>query len=427
MDSISLSEKSLRLRYEAFSKFASEVNKANEWGKIGQTVASNLKFMVDFFAFRLSFTHYQDRLTFFVFRGNYEFHLHYIDALTPYEMKWESDGLPLKFDKDEIAENNYFSGSIFGHQKVNQIFILPFLFSAEESAVMTVANKNLVVYSEADFRFFRLISELLTTKISQLFLQTTIVQKNQTLAEANEKIMQINTNLESTVKERTYKLQEANKELNTLFYRTSHDFRRPLTSMLGLVKIAELSVKEQTALDLFKQYEHTIHELDKMLAKLQSISVEEDNFVIEPIHFDEIVAVLKEKYDTLILQKSIHFQTHYAINKSFYGEKAAISAILENLIENAIYFCTYKEPFIKVKITDSDKYLVIIVEDNGEGIVDTLKNKIFEMYFRGTESSKGNGLGLYVVKKLVQKIKGKIYVESKLGEGSNFTVLLPLT
>ena len=82
MDSISLSEKSLRLRYEAFSKFADELNKADNWEKVGTAITTNLKFIVDFFVFRLSFTRYQDYLTFVIFRGDFQYTLNKTDKIS---------------------------------------------------------------------------------------------------------------------------------------------------------------------------------------------------------------------------------------------------------------------------------------------------------------------------------------------------------
>jgi signal transduction histidine kinase len=66
----------------------------------------------------------------------------------------------------------------------------------------------------------------------------------------------------------------------------------------------------------------------------------------------------------------------------------------------------------------------LVVEDNGQGIKPDLQPKIFNMFFKGTEKSRGSGLGLYIASEVVKKIDGQITVESKFGEGSTFRIEL---
>ena len=67
----------------------------------------------------------------------------------------------------------------------------------------------------------------------------------------------------------------------------------------------------------------------------------------------------------------------------------------------------------------------IKVEDNGQGIASEYHSKIFDMFFRANEQSKGTGLGLYIVKEALMKLSGSIHLESKPGVGSTFTIMLP--
>jgi signal transduction histidine kinase len=400
MSSISLEEKSLRLRYEAFSNLANEVNKAENWEEVGKAITAHLKFMIDFFAFRFSYNQNINRITYQIFRGTYQYWLNLVDEITPLEADCSYRGIPVKFDKNEINGISNFQNTLFANERINQIFVLPLSFHTNENAILIAANKNLIEYSEIDFRFFRLVAELLATKISQIFLADMLAKKNQELAEANE-------------------------EINTLFYRTSHDFRRPLTSILGLVKLAQMSVKEEMALELFKKIADTVQELERMLIKLQSISTSEEVDIAEEIDFQKIIDLVKHKFTHLLSEKNIRFEYVNNGEQSFYSNYTDLLVIIENLIENAIHFSSQKDPFIRVSISISNKYALIEVEDNGQGIEENLKKNIFDMYFRANENSKGNGLGLYVVRKLVQKLYGKIHLESEINKGSKFAILLP--
>jgi signal transduction histidine kinase len=101
--------------------------------------------------------------------------------------------------------------------------------------------------------------------------------------------------------------------------------------------------------------------------------------------------------------------------------------ILTNLITNAYkYQDSHKEKStIEVSCAKENQSVNISVRDNGIGIPEDLKDKIFDMFFRGTEKSVGTGLGLYVVKDIVGKLNGSIVVKTRLGQGSEFVVTLP--
>ncbi|MCX6296989.1 MAG: HAMP domain-containing sensor histidine kinase, partial [Bacteroidetes bacterium] len=118
--------------------------------------------------------------------------------------------------------------------------------------------------------------------------------------------------------------------------------------------------------------------------------------------------------------------TNVSILNAFHSNRFIIETIIQNLIENAVKYQNVNEPesFLKINISDHRDGIQIIVSDNGIGIDQSVQNKIFDMYFKGTESSKGSGLGLYLVKKCVEKLDGEIILDSKKGKGARFTVLL---
>ena len=99
--------------------------------------------------------------------------------------------------------------------------------------------------------------------------------------------------------------------------------------------------------------------------------------------------------------------------------------IIENLLENSVFFKKTKKAEIEVTLKTSRKSIMISVEDHGLGILKEQHEKIFEMFYRGSERSKGNGLGLYLVRKAVQKLHGRIEVESLEGKYACFTISFP--
>jgi signal transduction histidine kinase len=103
--------------------------------------------------------------------------------------------------------------------------------------------------------------------------------------------------------------------------------------------------------------------------------------------------------------------------------------VVNNLISNAIkYHDLQKEqPYVRVKARDQPEQNTFSIEvsDNGAGIMETYQDKVFDMFFRGSEKSDGSGLGLYIVKKIVEKLEGKIELRTRYREGTTFTITLP--
>lgn len=256
--------------------------------------------------------------------------------------------------------------------------------------------------------------------------QEEIQAQSEELMEANQTISSINKNLEVAVEERTGQLKEAYRELDTFFYRASHDFRRPLTTFMGLAEVANITVKDKNALELFEKVRETARNLDKMLSKLQSVSsVGASEAIFREIFFrteiDQVYDIFKEE----LLARKINFFTDVNLQRPFRSYPAIIRIILVNLVENAIHFANPEQPQIDISITDPGHQVKIQIKDNGEGIKPEYQSRVFDMYFRASEKSKGNGLGLYIVRKSVERLNGAIQLESAHGAGTSITILLP--
>ncbi len=253
-----------------------------------------------------------------------------------------------------------------------------------------------------------------------------IQAQSEELQEANQIIANINRSLEEKVDTRTSELRQAYKELDTFFYRSSHDFRRPITTFLGLANVAKITVKDTSALELFEKVAETATSLDKMLHKLQSISdLGANQMVFKEVFLKEQVNGIIDSLADLIKQKEVTVIYDVIETVPFVSYPAMVQIIIENLLENAIHFCGTQHPNVKIKTSVYQEVAIIEMEDNGQGIMDEYKSRIFEMYFRANERSKGNGLGLYIAKKAVEKLNGKIRFVSTYKQGSIFTVELP--
>jgi signal transduction histidine kinase len=223
-------------------------------------------------------------------------------------------------------------------------------------------------------------------------------------------------------------LKPINEELDTFLYCSSHDLRRPITTVLGLAEVAQLTLHEQEGFMLFDKVKDTAVSMNKMLRKLYMINdlhagIEETESVNFPVLKQKIV----DEFSEIIETDNIDFKFEFDENIQFGAPDRLIKNIIFNLVENAILFRKTNNASVQVNIEfKSKKGLFIIVEDNGVGILPDYQDKIFDMYMVANESSKGNGLGLYVVKRTLDVLNGTILVNSQINKGSTFEVFIPI-
>jgi signal transduction histidine kinase len=245
------------------------------------------------------------------------------------------------------------------------------------------------------------------------------------LIKAYDKVRESHKDLEQTVQKRTIELKKANRELDRLFYRSSHDFRRPLTTLMGINEVARLMKLNDKSMELFLLMNKTVESMDSMLKKFYNL-YEISHFVMEatPVSLSAIV----EKYESELMEKGHIIKT--AVNLKKYedvnAKNSLIDIVLSNMIENAVLYTEEKYAEISLKITDNGKQLNIQIEDKGIGIDEAFYGRIFDMYFRATELSVGNGLGLYVVRIALEKLYGNITVKSELNRYTLFEINIPI-
>jgi len=233
--------------------------------------------------------------------------------------------------------------------------------------------------------------------------------------------------LENKIRELTV----ANNELDLFIYRASHDLKGPIASLQGLSAIAQQDVKEEVAKGYFDMLRRTAQNMDKTLEKLLVINLINQNEEKSQVNFAQIQKDITEKLQSAATVNSVHLHFDVEETLSFYSYARFLRIIVENLVENSIMFRmlqnNQQEQYVKTHIFSQNKNVVIEVEDNGIGIAAEQIPKIFEMFHRGSELSNGNGLGLYLVDKIVKRIGGNIEVTSNLGMGTKVVVNIPMS
>jgi signal transduction histidine kinase len=228
---------------------------------------------------------------------------------------------------------------------------------------------------------------------------------------------------------RTEIIEKKNAELDSFFYRVSHDLKGPISSLLGLHNLVNLEIKDQNARNYFEMYQSQIMRINNIVMDLINLTrMNHSTANLVRVDFELLLDDCISAYHYLPNYKSIRFEREISPSIEFYSEWAIINTILQNLIENAIkYASSDRESFVKIRIWQQHKHVMIVVGDNGTGIAPEYQSRIFEMFFRANDRVEGTGLGLYILKRAVERLHGEVQFNSQLNLGSEFTVKLPLT
>jgi signal transduction histidine kinase len=145
------------------------------------------------------------------------------------------------------------------------------------------------------------------------------------------------------------------------------------------------------------------------------------------VYVQQMVSQVLDSLRATVASRPIDFYIDIPDDLCFRTDLARLTVILNNLIGNAIKYhdATKLRPFVRIAATRAESGYAITVKDNGIGIAREHQARVFDMFYRASDRSKGSGLGLYIVKESVHKLQGAVHVKSQVGVGSTFTVELP--
>lgn len=234
-------------------------------------------------------------------------------------------------------------------------------------------------------------------------------------------------NLERLKREAEVTLRKQNEELDNFVYSVSHNLRGPLLSVVGLLNLAEDSSSKTELNDLHTMMRTSISRLNDTLNDIIEYSRNSRNEITcDYLDWMEIIRRTFLKMAYLHPAEDITKMLTLNTIVPFFSDIKRIEVVLGNLLINAVsYRSRDRELIIGVEVSTSDDDVVIVIKDNGIGIKEEVLPKIYNMFYRGTEASQGAGLGLYIVKEIVEKLHGKIIITSMAGIGTTVTVTIP--
>ncbi|HXA02487.1 MAG TPA: hybrid sensor histidine kinase/response regulator [Cytophagaceae bacterium] len=231
-------------------------------------------------------------------------------------------------------------------------------------------------------------------------------------------------------KEAEEKLRIKVEELKKVIYSTSHDLKAPIVNIEGIINLfletKNPSIEEsQSYINLIQ---HEVKKLDSIILNLSSINfIYEDKVEGSVINLDDLFKELKKTLSLMAGYDEIKFNLNINQKGIFFGDHRLLLSVFYNLIQNAIVFSdkNKSERAINCTINSTDSSMEVLIEDNGIGIEDKIQEKIFTMFYRGNSFSKGAGLGLFIVKTIVDKLHGVIKVESQVKTGTKIFLKIP--
>lgn len=253
-------------------------------------------------------------------------------------------------------------------------------------------------------------------RVSKKILTHMVGEKTKALEEHKVQLLKSNENL-----------KQVNEELDILLYRSSHDLISPVKSVKGLLNLIKISPAEQaTYIDLM---EDRIIRLENILTELNSyIKNIKTEPVLTHVYFKEICVDVWRELEFMETAIKMDLQLTVGDDLVFECDRGRMKVILSNLVGNSIKYADLSKEklFIAVAAAYENGHFVIRVSDNGRGIRSEHLARLFEMFYRASEGGNGLGLGLYLVKKIVDSLHGTITIESEFHEWTRVIVKLPL-
>jgi len=229
-------------------------------------------------------------------------------------------------------------------------------------------------------------------------------------------------------------LTRVNVDLDNFIYTASHDLRAPITNIEGLVQalVSELPAQPATGsqVDLILQLmQDSVERFKRTIDQLTDVSKLQREYgaAAERVPLPTVVEDVRLDLEPLIRSLNADMQLEVVDCPPFPLSEKNLRSVVYNLLSNALkYHAPERRPQVRLRAWCEDQHLLLTVQDNGLGLDPAGQQKLFGMFQRLHDHVEGSGIGLYMVKRMIENAGGRIEVQSTLGIGSTFLVYLPL-
>lgn len=233
---------------------------------------------------------------------------------------------------------------------------------------------------------------------------------------------------EANLETQFHELQKTNSELDRFVYSASHELRAPLSSVLGLIQLIQMEDIDPKLFQHLNMMEKSIERLDDFIKDIIEYSRNKHLALrLDSINFSTLIEHSLESLWYLENTHKINIKINVVDKVDFVSDSKRISVLLNNFISNAIKYhdVSNDKAAIWIKVKTTKKEAVLTIKDNGVGMEEDQLERIFDMFYRVSSKVMGSGIGLFIVKEVLSKLNGTIDVQSKIGEGSTFTLIIP--
>lgn len=226
-------------------------------------------------------------------------------------------------------------------------------------------------------------------------------------------------------------LKELDRLKNDFFHTVSHDLRSPLTALLGYAELLDrVGPLNEQQHDFLRRIQASVQHITALVNDLLDLGRLEAGFDTrrEIVHIESVLKYTLDTFEAQARAKKIELTSSVNADVSpLRANPLRIRQLLDNLVGNAIKY-TPEHGKIHIGVTMRDQQIILQVSDSGVGIPQNEQARIFDKFYRASnvpEDAPGSGLGLSIVRSIVESHHGRIWVESNLGHGSSFFVVLP--
>ncbi|MGV3589680.1 MAG: sensor histidine kinase [Adhaeribacter sp.] len=238
---------------------------------------------------------------------------------------------------------------------------------------------------------------------------------------------------QSALEHKNDELQKTNLDLDNFIYTASHDLRSPITNIEALMLLLKDDLVESEALnpgteEILQRVISSVNRLKQTIEDLTEISRlhqnSGENLSAEIINIQEVYEDILADLNYPGEQKACFMQTDFQVHQLQFSRKN-FRSILYNLVSNAIkYQSPERDCIVRIHTSLEEPYVVLSVKDNGLGMNARQQKQLFTMFKRFHDHVEGTGIGLFMVKRIVENAGGKIEVESKQDSGTEFKIYL---
>jgi two-component system phosphate regulon sensor histidine kinase PhoR len=228
-------------------------------------------------------------------------------------------------------------------------------------------------------------------------------------------------------------LREAAQAKEEFLATVSHELRTPLTSLRGWVSTLlrpDFNPTEEDRREIHERLMHQAGRLQRLIEDVLSVSsMDRGQFSVQtvPVGIDEVVEKSLAEFRRQVPDRPVE-HVRAGLSGTAMADAGRVEQVVNNLVSNADKYSPTGTP-IEVRVTRDGEQVVVTVSDHGFGIPDDQKEAVFERFHRlghhMTREAQGTGLGLHIARRLVEAMGGRIWVDSRIGEGSTFTFTLP--